>query len=84
MPSTLPNQLQQIENASDKDIMDERKKSDDEEVTAMQTAAASTPVDSLELGCDDEGLIVIQSDGKQTEDDMASASKESKSVTRTK
>lgn len=85
--SKLPetNQPQQSNNEC---VVDEQKKNNEEKVTALQNAT-SVKNESLELGCNDEGLIVIQTDivqtdVKQKEDDTACVRKEEKPATRTK
>lgn len=61
---------------------------DEEKTSSVETVSennASTVSDSLELGCDDEGLIVIQTDVKQVEEENATrVYKEEKHVARTK
>lgn len=55
------------------------------EAVTVSEDTRSTAADSLELGCDDKGLIVIQTDVKQVEEENTTpAFKEEKLVARTK
>lgn len=84
LPTTLTElpeaiQPQQTNNVG---VTDERKK---DETLAVSENATSTTAESLELGCDDEGLIVIQTDVQQLEEeDTSRVFNEEKHVARTK
>lgn len=81
--SKLP-ETNQSQQSNNEDAMDERKKNFEETVTVLHTATTSVTSDALELGSNDEGLIVIQTDVKQVESVAACVSAEEKPVTRTK
>lgn len=78
--SSETNQPKQI---SDEGVTDERKQISEERATVSESPT-STAAESLELGCDDEGLIVIQTEVKQVDEDKNRVLKEEKHVARTK
>lgn len=77
-------EINQPQQSNNECVIDEGKKNYEEKENAT-----SVTTESLELGCNDDGLIVIQrdvvqTDVKQTEEDTACVSKEEKPATRTK
>lgn len=60
LPTTLTQLQDQPRQSNDEGVINERKKISEGTVKATSSAAAL-----LELGCDDEGLIVVQADDKQ-------------------
>lgn len=83
LPTTLtelPKKQQQQDERRSESVQDERKA-----IPEKLVGAPETPTESLELGCNDEGLIVIQTaDVQQKNDDASRTVNEEKHTVRSK